>query len=294
MFMPGSAQTRKTISLSGIEKKTGKGRQKNVKSLGMSSASAWGKAMKYSVEVSETESVRYLHFGSEWIQGAMRIARPYALEVVYTREMLLPLLLRAEPLRHCLLVGLGAASQLKFLYRHFPEARFCVLEINPDVLTAARQCFKLPESPRIDIVIADAAEWMAAQRPQACFDLILQDGFDAAGRMGALSGAAFYAHCRAALNADGAFACNLLGRSRGFQASLRRIRRVFPKRSLHFPSGDNGNVVALGLVGAPQDFALPDLRERALTLKAQTGLNLCPALSRLQLNAATPEGRLRL
>ena len=37
--------------------------------------------------------VRYLHFGSEWVQGAMRIRRPFALELAYTREMLAGLLL---------------------------------------------------------------------------------------------------------------------------------------------------------------------------------------------------------
>jgi hypothetical protein len=39
--------------------------------------------------------VRSLHFGSHWIQGAMRIARPYALELDYTRDMMLALLLRS-------------------------------------------------------------------------------------------------------------------------------------------------------------------------------------------------------
>ncbi|MDR0673118.1 MAG: spermidine synthase [Zoogloeaceae bacterium] len=250
--------------------------------------------MPYSVEVSETESVRYLHFGSEWIQGAMRIARPWALEIAYTREMLLPLLLRAEPLRHCLLIGLGAASQLKFLYRHFPDARLRVIEINPDVPSVARQCFKLPDSPRIDIIIGDAATWMAANAPQADFDLILQDGFDASGKSGTLSSAAFYARCHAALEAGGAFACNLLGDRRDFQTSLRRIRRAFSGHSLYFPSGDNGNVVALGFAGASPDFTLSQLRKRALFLKTRTGLDLRPALSRLQLSVAAPGGKLRL
>ncbi|MDR3158751.1 MAG: spermidine synthase [Zoogloeaceae bacterium] len=251
--------------------------------------------MKHTVEVSETEHLRYLHFGSEWIQGAMRIARPWALEIAYTREMLLPLLLCAEPLRHCLVVGLGAASQLKFLYRHFPSARFRVLEINPDVPPVARRFFRLPDSPRIEVVITDAAAWMTANAPQACFDLILQDGFDAAGSSGALSGAAFYARCHAALAAGGAFSCNLLGYRRGFQANLRRIRRAFSGHSLHFPSSDNGNVVALGFLGAPPDCApLAELHTRALSLKTRTGLDLHPVLSRLQLTVATSGGRLRI
>jgi spermidine synthase len=45
------------------------------------------------IDISEEAGVRYLHFGSSWIQGAMRIARPFALELDYTREMMVPLLL---------------------------------------------------------------------------------------------------------------------------------------------------------------------------------------------------------
>jgi spermidine synthase len=250
--------------------------------------------MAHSIDISESEGVRYLHFGSEWVQGAMRIARPFALELAYTQEMLLSLLLRDVPLRHCLLVGLGAASQLKFLHRHFPDARFTVIEINPGVPVVAQQFFKLPASSRIEIVIDDAATWLAQNAPRAQFDLILQDGFNAAGRTGALSGAEFYAGCHAALNETGVFSCNLLGNSRGFQASLRRIRHTFAGRCLHFPSGDSGNVVALGCVGADRVLPLATLRERALALKAQTGLDLRPVLTRLQLTVALPDACLKL
>ena len=33
------------------------------------------KTPRNSIDVSEAAGVRYLHFGSEWVQGAMRIAR---------------------------------------------------------------------------------------------------------------------------------------------------------------------------------------------------------------------------
>jgi len=40
------------------------------------------------VTLSEEDGVRYLHFGTEWIQGGMRIARPWQLELEYQRQML--------------------------------------------------------------------------------------------------------------------------------------------------------------------------------------------------------------
>src|SRR5512145_2160926 len=91
-------------------------------------------------------SVRNLHFCSDWIQGAMRIARPWSLELAYTREMMAGLLLRpaGQWPRHALLIGLGAGSLAKFIYRNLPNCRITVVEINPQVEFIARQYFKLP------------------------------------------------------------------------------------------------------------------------------------------------------
>ena len=97
--------------------------------------------MAFSIEISEEAGVRTLHFGSDWIQGAMRIARPWNLELEYTREMMASLLLRDAP-RKVLLIGLGAASLTKFLYRHYPLAHLTVVEIEPAVVAAARQFFQ--------------------------------------------------------------------------------------------------------------------------------------------------------
>ena len=173
--------------------------------------------MSSPIDISEEAGVRYLHFGSDWIQGAMRIARPWALELDYTREMMASLLLRPEPEwpRSVLLIGLGAASLTKFLYRHRPQARLTVVEIEPAVVAAAQQFFRLPDDPkRLKLEIADGVEWLAAS--DETFDLILVDGFDADARAGALDTLPFYRACRAHLNGHGLLAVNLLGRNRGF------------------------------------------------------------------------------
>jgi spermidine synthase len=134
--------------------------------------------------------------------------------------MMASLLLRDETRfpRRVLLIGLGAASLTKFLYRHFPLAKLTVVEIEPRVVAAARQFFKLPEDPkRIDLVIGDGVEYV--MNSDKTWDLILVDGFDADARPGGLDTQTFYLFARARLSSGGIMAVNLLGRSRGFMDS---------------------------------------------------------------------------
>ena len=209
----------------------------------------------------------------------MRIARPWNLELEYTREMMVALLMRDAP-RKVLLIGLGAASLTKFLYRHFPLTHLTIVEIEPAVVAAARQFFKLPEDPkRINLVIGDGAEYVPNSNRQ--FDLILVDGFDEYARSGALETLPFYAACRARLSDDGIVAVNLLTRNRGYEATVARIYKAFTDRALALPWCESGNAIAFAAAGDPIEISLADLKENALALKAETGLNLLPTLARL-------------
>src|SRR5574340_1227907 len=234
------------------------------------------------IEISEEAGVRYLHFGSSWVQGAMRIARPWELELQYTREMMAALLLRWEPdwPQNVLLIGLGAASLPKFLHRHLPQARLTVVEISPLVVDTARQYFRLPDDPsRIEIVIGDGAQYVAHTRRR--FDLVMVDGFDADARAGALDTLPFYQLCRARLTTEGMLVANLLSRSRGFRASTERLERAFDGRVLVFPSCDSGNAIAFAIDGERVRVPLSELKERARELRTATGLDLLPAVARL-------------
>jgi spermidine synthase len=236
-----------------------------------------------SVEVSEARGVRTLHFGSVWIQGAMRVARPWSLELEYTREMMLPLILhpsRNWP-RTVLQIGLGAASFTRFLYRHRPRSRITVVEIVPEVVHVAREHFKLPDDPlRVAIEIGDGYRFLAIS--DRTFDLVLVDGFDAKGRAGPLDTIPFYANCRAHLSDAGAMTTNLLSRHRGIAASVGRIRAAFGERMLPLPPVESGNVAAVAAAGEPVDVTYDELRARARRLYADTGLDLLPTVARVE------------
>lgn len=247
-----------------------------------------------SIEISEQAGVRSLHFSSDWVQGAMRVRRPNALELAYTREMMAGLLLREPPWpRKVLLIGLGAGSLAKFIYHYLPDTKITAVEINPQVEVVARLHFKLPDDPkRLRIVIGDGAEYML--KDGSDFDSILVDGFDKNARAGVLDTLPFYQACRARLTGQGLLAVNLLGRNRGFQASVGRIDSAFDGRALVFPSCDSGNTIAFATAGEAVDVSVDDLRLRAEKLKQETGLNLLPTITRLKQAATLPFGRLAI
>jgi spermidine synthase len=103
-------------------------------------------AASASVEVNEKNGVRYLHLGSETIQSAMRRSRPNELELSYTRCMMAFLLFVPTPTR-VVMIGLGGGSLARFVYHNLPETRITAVEISPQVVSAARQFFELPDDP---------------------------------------------------------------------------------------------------------------------------------------------------
>ena len=252
------------------------------------------KAPRHPVDISEEDGVRYLHFGSDWVQGAMRIARPWSLELAYTREMMAGLLLRpaAGWPRSALLIGLGAGSLAKFIHRNLPECRITAVEINPQVEFIARQYFKLPDDQRLEVVTGCGADYMLSGT--RCYDYILVDGFDPEARTGPLDTVPFYQACRARLSQKGLLAVNFLGHDKGFRASVERLHQAFDGRLAVFPSCDSGNTIAFATGGDPVDVGLDAMRTRATQLKKDTRLDLLPTITRLQISHPLPEGRLRI
>lgn len=239
-----------------------------------------------SIDISEESGIRYLHFGSDWVQGAMRIRRPVELVLEYTREMLFGLLLRegfdseAKWPKRILLVGLGAGSLTKFCYWKLPQARVTTVEIDASVWAAASYHFKLPaEDQRLSIVIEDGVDYM--RRDDSKFDYILIDGYDEDARVGLLDSLPFYQTCWARLNEGGILAANLFGRSRQYDAPFNRLTEAFEGRSLALPQCDSGNLIALATRGPAIELDSQCLQQRALELKNSSGLDLSPCLERI-------------
>lgn len=218
---------------------------------------------------------RTLEFQGGDIQSEMLLSNPDALVLAYARAMMCFALFVPHP-RHILMVGLGGGSLAKFCYRHFPHTRITVLEISAEVI-ALRDAFQIPpDDARLRIVHANAADYIRAAPGSA--DVILVDGFDAAGMPAALGSAAFYIDCRRALRAGGVLVANILSYDPRHDLIARRITHAFAGRACDFPGIAGNNHLLFAVRATPAGTGKAERRlARCVRLR---GLAL-PLLNRL-------------
>ncbi len=219
-----------------------------------------------SVDVSESDGIRYLHLGSDTVQSAMQVKDPAALELRYSRGVMLFMLFCPQA-ASMLSLGLGGGSIAKYVHRYLPQIRQRVVEINPQVIRIARSHFELPEDDeRLQVIEADGVEYIA-QNPETA-DVLLLDAFGSHGLPEALSSQTFFDQCAAALTAEGVLVANLWGSDKRFDVYLQRIEQSFGDRVLVLATGRPGNILVFSFKQIPDDLRWSTLRERAKALEA--------------------------
>ena len=133
------------------------------------------------VTLSESQGVRYLHLGTPWIQGAMRIDAPLEIELEYVRRMMVWLLVAApESLAgaHAVQLGLGAGAITRFCSKRL-KMRTTAVELNPQVIAACRQWFRLPAaSAGFEVLNADARDFVDDPARRGTVDVLCVDLYD--------------------------------------------------------------------------------------------------------------------
>ena len=82
---------------------------------------------------SDQHGVRNLYFGTHFIQGAMRLDDPIALEFEYIQQMMLWTLFIENP-SNIVQLGLGAGALTKFCHYHYPNAHTSAIELEQAVI----------------------------------------------------------------------------------------------------------------------------------------------------------------
>jgi spermidine synthase len=188
-----------------------------------------------------------LHFDFAAIQSEMRFDAPEELVLGYTRTMMGFLLFQPRP-RKIVMIGLGGGSLPKYCYAKLPDAAIAVAEINPQVI-AWRDEFRVPpDDERFRVVCQDGADFIRGVRRH--FDVLILDGYDAAGPAPSLCTQSFYDECYRQLTPGGVMVVNLAYFDDvSHEESIARIRRSFADTVVVVESEDPGNRIAFARKG---------------------------------------------
>lgn len=227
------------------------------------------------VTLSEDGEVRFLHLGTEWIQGSMIIDDPFAIELDYVQRMMAWLLF-VDPdsvsKRRAMQLGLGSAALTKFHYKKLRMDTTAV-EINPQVVAACRGWFKLPpDGPRLRVLLADAAQEVRQAVHLGSIDALQVDLYDHEAAAPVLDSPDFYADCRALLTDEGAMTVNLFGRDASYERSLESICAAFGRDAVWaFKPTREGNTIVLAQ-RTPQRPTRMELLARAEEIRTRWDL----------------------
>lgn len=242
------------------------------------------------VTFSEEGGVRYLHFGTEWVQGAMRLRKPDHIELEYAQQMMAWLLFLETPKR-IVQLGLGAAALTKFAHRFLKRAQVEAVELNPAVVIAARTMFELPQDDaRLTVHELDAWDFVNDRANHGSIGALQIDVYDATARGPVLDSVAFYRAVRACLADAGVATINLFGDHPSFVRNMKRLNEAFDGRVLALPEVHDGNRVAIAFSGPALDVPFAKLQERAKLIEAELGLPARKWIKGLQETTGQKEG----
>jgi spermidine synthase len=221
--------------------------------------------------VTEFEGVRSLHLGTSWVQGAMRLSRPDAIELEYVQMMMMWLLFQSAP-RHIVQLGLGSAALTKFSYQRFTDARVTAVELNPNVIAICRTLFGLPDNDeRLDVREMDALDFVLDPANHGKVDVLQVDLYDEQARGPVLDTPEFYQGCLDCLAPNGIMTTNVFGDDfANYDKNLFNMEQVFDA-VVWLPEVHDANIVVVAFNNAPQiDFSV--LYERASDIKRRFNL----------------------
>jgi spermidine synthase len=224
--------------------------------------------------------------GYDYTESIANLADPDDLPVRYTQMMTVGVLYPPQPDK-VLMIGLGGGSISSYLGRHLPDARIDTIEVDPGVITAAKNFFGLRETARVRYREGDGRVFL--NRNAETYDLILVDAFHGGYVPFHLLTREFYALVKQRLAPGGAAAFNVHEGTKLYASTLLTLRAVFAGLHL-YPSGQGETIAVVTAALAPDEgtlatragamqqkygfrFALPDLLARRAdnSSTAQTG-----------------------
>jgi spermidine synthase len=213
------------------------------------------------VVTEDDQGLRTLMFERDGLrQSVVKVGDPDHIELPYPRAMFVALAVVERPKR-VLIVGLGGGTIPSFLHKHYPQATIDVVDIDPEVVHAAKEYFGFREDATLHVHVDDGRRFIENGREP--YDLIFLDAYGAENIPYHLATRQFLAAVRKALSPAGVVVANVFSRSSNalYDSMVRTYQEVFAELYiLDVPGGGNKILLALS---RPQRIQGRDLLQRA-------------------------------
>lgn len=214
----------------------------------------------HQVQVIDDQGMRMLSFNGTR-ETRMSLADPLQGHFEYTEYFHTPWVWNRD-IRRVLMLGLGGGSIQRAYQHYYTNVLVETVEIDPVVIKAAKEYFKVEETSRLKIRNQDGRVFL--NRASDAYDLIIMDAYTMS-RYGSsipphLTTREFFALASVHLTTNGVLAYNVIGQVQGAGADImgalyRTMKQVFPQVYM-FPAESSRNVVLVATKSAaPFDYA---------------------------------------
>ncbi|MBN1443400.1 MAG: fused MFS/spermidine synthase, partial [Planctomycetes bacterium] len=174
-----------------------------------------------------------------------KVGDPDHLELPYAQAMNIGLAFAEAPKR-ALIIGLGGGSIPMFLHKHYPKMQIDVVDIDPEVVTVAKQFFGFYEDEFLKAHVEDGRKFI--ERCKKPYDMILLDAYGKDSIPRSLVTREFFQAVRRALSPRGVLVGNVWSRDSNplYDSVVRTYQDVFAELYI-FDVRSSGNKIFIAL-----------------------------------------------
>lgn len=216
------------------------------------------------IRVTQSGGVRYLQFrrsGGEYEESAINTAEPLEFEMYYYGLMMAGFAHQPDP-KSVLFIGLGGGTLPLAIHHYFPKATIDCVELDGEVVSAAKRFFGFKEDDRMKSYVRDGRVQVRRFLGEGKkYDVIFLDAFRGGYIPYHLTTKEFIEDVRKLLNPGGVVVSNLRPGFESYHYHRRTFAAVFPNQ-WSYGSGGNVIVVCDMRKNPPSEGALLSTAER--------------------------------
>jgi spermidine synthase len=225
-------------------------------------------------------------------QSAMDLDQPGRYVFDYSSYLHLPMLV-TEDVDRVLFVGGGGFSSPKRFVAEYPNVTVDVVELDPAVVDAAGEHFRVEESDRLRIQTRDGRVFL--EETKRTYDVIVLDAFRSTQVPYHLTTVEFMEIVGDRLDGDGVLMANIISSTDGddsayYRAQYKTMAAVFPQ-VYSFPT-ENGGLMNIELMATVGDRRFGEADLQARNAARDVGLDLSAEISRYTVDVPTSDAPL--